>query len=214
MTRQFALLVPVKPPSVGKSRMVGPSPDVRRSLAAAFALDTVGVALRTPAVAAVLAVTDDATFAGELAAVGAEVIPDGVAGDLNESLRQGAAEAARRWPGLTVVALCADLPALRVEDLAGALEEVAGLVDSGPVFVADADGVGTTLYAAPVDRFDPRLGRASRAAHLALGARELAGEWPSLRRDVDDLETLASARDLGLGHYSEPWAVLALTAGN
>ena len=214
MTRPFALLVPVKPPSVGKSRLVGPSPDVRRSLAAAFALDTVGVALRTPGVEEVLAVTDDATFATELAAVGAHVIPDGVAGDLNETLRQGAAEAARRWPELLVVALCADLPALRTDDLAGALDEVARAVDGGPVFVADADGIGTTLYAALADRFDPRLGLGSRAAHLALGARELDGDWPTLRRDVDDLETLAAARELGLGHYSEPWAMLALAGGN
>ena len=214
MTRPFALLVPVKPPSVGKSRLVGPSPDVRRSLAAAFALDTVGVALRTPVVEAVLAVTDDARFATELAAVGAQVIPDGVAGDLNGTLRQGAAEAARRWPDLLVVALCADLPALRSEDLAAALDEVSGVVDDGPVFVADAEGIGTTLYAAPADRFDPQLGLGSRAAHLALGARELDGDWPSLRRDVDDLATLAAARDLGLGHYTEPWAMLALAPGN
>lgn len=210
MTRPFALLVPVKPPSVGKSRLVGPSPDVRRSLAAAFALDTVGVALRTPGVGAVLAVTDDATFATELTAIGAQVIPDGVAGDLNETLRQGAAEAARRWPDVLVVALCADLPALRTEELAAALDEVGRSVDDGPVFVADAEGVGTTLYAAPADRFDPHLGLGSRAAHLALGARELDGDWPSLRRDVDDLESLASARELGLGRCTEPWARQAL----
>ena len=210
MTRQFALLVPVKPPSVGKSRLVGPDPAVRRSLAAGFALDTVGVALRTPGVDGVLAVTDDASFATELAAVGAEVIPDGVAGDLNETLRQGAAEAARRWPGRAVVALCADLPALRVEDLAGALEQVAELIDRAPVFVADAEGVGTTMYAAPVDLFEPQLGPGSRAAHLAHGAAELDGDWPTLRRDVDDLESLAAARALGLGRYTEPWAMLAL----
>jgi 2-phospho-L-lactate guanylyltransferase len=214
MTRPFALLVPVKPPSVGKSRLVGPSPDVRRSLAAGFALDTVGVALRTPGVGGVLAVTDDAAFAIELAAIGAQVIPDGVAGDLNGTLRQGAAEAARRWPDRVVVALCADLPALCVEDLAAALDEVGRAVDDGPVFVADAERIGTTLYAAPADRFDPQLGVGSRAAHLALGARELDGDWPTLRRDVDDLETLASARELGLGHYTEPWAMLALAPGN
>ena len=213
MTRPVALLVPVKPPSVGKSRLVGPSPDVRRSLAAAFALDTVSVALRTPGVEVVLAVTDDAIFATELVAVGAQVIPDGVAGDLNETLRQAAAEAARRWPDLLVVALCADLPALRSEDLAGALVQVGRDVD-GAVFVADADGIGTTLYAAPAGRFDPQLGPGSRDAHLARGARELDGDWPSLRRDVDDLETLASARALGLGHFTEPWAMLALAAGN
>jgi len=214
MTRPFALLVPVKPPSVGKSRLVGPSPDVRRSLAAAFALDTVSVALRTPGVEAVLAVTDDATFATELVAVGAQVIPDGVTGDLNETLRQAAAEAARRWPDLLVVALCADLPALRTEDLAAALDQVGRGADDGPVFVADAEGIGTTLYAAPAGRFDPQLGLGSREAHLARGARELDGDWPSLRRDVDDLDSLASARALGLGHYTEPWAMLALAGRN
>ena len=41
-----------------------------------------------------------------------------------------------------------------------------------------------------------------------------AADWPSLRRDVDDLEALASARELGLGHYTEPWAMLALAGGN
>lgn len=213
MTSPFALLVPVKPPSLGKSRLVGPSPAVRRSLAAGFALDTVGVALGTPGVDGVLAVTDDAQFARELAAIGAGVIPDGVAGDLNETLRQGAAEAARRWPGRVVVALCADLPALRAADLAAALEEVAAAVEAGPVFVADAEGIGTTMYAAPVDRFDPRLGVGSRAAHLAHGAHELDGDWPTLRRDVDDLEALAAARELGLGRHTEPWAMLALRAG-
>jgi 2-phospho-L-lactate guanylyltransferase len=214
MTRQFALLVPVKPPSVGKSRLVGPSPDVRRSLAAAFALDTVSVARRTPGVEAVLAVTDDARFAAELVAVGAQVIPDGVTGDLNETLRQAAAEAARRWPDLIVVALCADLPALRTEDLAGALDQVGREGEDAAVFVADAEGIGTTLYAAPAGRFDPQLGLGSRDAHLARGARELDGDWPSLRRDVDDLETLASARALGLGHHTEPWAMLALAEEN
>ena len=37
------------------------------------------------------------------------------------------------------------------------------------------DGVGTTLYTAPYDAFDPRFGRGSRAAHLDAGAVEIAG---------------------------------------
>ena len=42
---QYAVLVPVKPPAHGKSRLVGPPDDLRRELAAAFALDTVAACL-------------------------------------------------------------------------------------------------------------------------------------------------------------------------
>ncbi len=38
---RYVALVPVKPPALGKSRLVGLEDDVRRALAAAFALDTV-----------------------------------------------------------------------------------------------------------------------------------------------------------------------------
>ena len=152
--------------------------------------------LDTPGVAQVLAVTDDAAFAVRLAAAGCAVVPDGVTGDLNGSLRQAVAEARRRWPGLHPVALCADLPALRPDDLARAL---AALPASAPAFVADAAGTGTTLYAAPYDDFDPHFGPGSRAAHLASGAVEVPGELASLRQDVDDLDDLPRATALGLG---------------
>src|SRR5690349_19543889 len=54
------LLVPVKPPAHGKSRLLGVPDERRRELAAAFALDTVTTCLSTPGVTRVLAVTDDA----------------------------------------------------------------------------------------------------------------------------------------------------------
>lgn len=193
---EHVVVVPVKPPAHGKSRLVGLTEEQRRDLAAAFALDTVTACLGTPAVAQVLAVTDDAAFAVRLAAAGCAVVPDGVTGDLNGSLRQAVAEARRRWPGLHPVALCADLPALRPDDLARAL---ASLPTSTPAFVADAAGTGTTLYAAPYDGFDPHFGPGSRAAHLAVGAAEVPGELASLRQDVDDLDDLARATALGLG---------------
>src|SRR5689334_8042894 len=93
----YVVLLPVKPPSRGKSRLEV-DPRRRRDLAAAFALDTARACLAAGRVVAVLAVTDDARFADDLRAVGCETIPDGVAGDLNESLRQAAAEARRRRP--------------------------------------------------------------------------------------------------------------------
>jgi 2-phospho-L-lactate guanylyltransferase len=194
----FGVVVPVKPPAVAKSRLGGLGDDVRRALAAAFAADTVEAALSCTQVAAVLVVTDDHVLARELADCGAEVIPDGAAKDLNASLVQAAAELVRRHPRLHVAALCADLPALRADDLARAL-------DAAPTdrmgFVADADGVGTTAVTAPgLDAFHPCFGHGSRAEHLEAGAREIVLDGlESLRRDVDTPADLAEVLRLGIG---------------
>ena len=194
--QQFAVVVPIKPPSVGKSRLAGLPDQLRRELATAFALDTVAACLAADRVGAVLVVTDDAGLAGAMAGLGCAAIPDGVSGDLNASLRQGAAEAVRRWPFLVPTAICADLPTLLPTDVDEALGRVPADTAS---FVADAACVGTTLYCAPLDRFDPRFGPDSRWAHLNAGAQELAGALASLRRDVDNEDDLAAARELGLG---------------
>src|SRR3954452_4788739 len=66
----YAVLVPVKPPAVGKSRLVGLGPDTRRALAEAFALDTVTACLAAQQVAEVLVVTDDARLSSVLGALG------------------------------------------------------------------------------------------------------------------------------------------------
>ncbi len=192
----YVVLLPVKPPARGKSRL-DVDPARRRSLAAAFALDTARACVAAGRVTAVLAVTDDARFAAELRAAGCDTIPDGVTGDLNESLRQAAAEAARRWPHDVPVAVCADLPALLPADLDAALDAV-----TGAAFVADHERVGTTLYTAPSDAFDPHFGHHSRRAHLDSGAREITLPLASLRLDVDDRTALAQAMDLGVGAHT------------
>lgn len=206
--RDRAVIVPVKPPSGAKTRLGGLPDEVRRALAAAFAEDTVDAALAADAVARVLVVTDDAAFARHLGrATRCDVLPDGASGDLNGALVQAAREAARRWPHLEPVALCADLPALRPEDLDAALAHVDGAdAPVRPAFVADAVGTGTTLYAAPVAAFDPRFGRDSREQHLAAGAREIPGPLPTLRQDVDDAADLGRAMVLGVGpHTAAVW---------
>src|SRR3954464_12770886 len=121
----YVVLLPVKPPARGKSRLEI-DPARRRGLAAAFALDTARACLAAERVAAVLAVTDDARFADDLRSAGCATIPDGVPGDLNESLRLAAAEAHRRWPDARPVAVCADLPSLRPADLDAALHTAGG----------------------------------------------------------------------------------------
>lgn len=194
---RYAVLVPVKPPLVAKSRLAGLGDRARVDLAAAFAADTVAAALDCDRVARVLVVCDDHALAGSLADLGADVLPDG-AGDLNGTLVQAAAEMHRRDPELGLAAVCADLPALRPDELGLALSRA----DPGAMsFVPDQDDVGTTaVIVSQVADFRPSFGPRSRDQHLSAGAVEVAGsDVPGLRRDVDDPDDLAVALRLGVG---------------
>lgn len=195
MLPSYVVLLPVKPPGRGKSRL-GDLP--RDALAAAFAMDTAIACLAAPSVAQVLAVTDDASFARTLSGLGCAAVPDGVSGDLNAGLALAALEAGRRWPELVPVALCADLPCLLVDDLEAALAQRPGW----PRFVADHTGIGTTLYTAPLEEFAPRFGLRSAEAHADAGAWPVEGALPRLRHDVDDVDDLRNAVRLGLGRHT------------
>ncbi len=203
--RRYAVVVPVKPPAVAKSRLADLGDQTRRRLVVAFAFDTITAALESPFVEVVLAVTDDHELARGLVDLGAAVLPDGATDDLNASLEQAARELHRRRPDLAVAALCADLPALRTEELSAALNAAPANKAS---YVADTDGSGTTMLVAPdIDRFTPRFGPTSSAAHRDLGAVpiELA-DIASLRLDVDTREDLDAAIRLGVGSHTAMWA--------
>lgn len=190
------VLLPVKSPAAGKSRLAATAGDDRALLAAAFARDVAEVAMATPGVGGLVVVSDDLDFAATLGPARALLCLDPGAG-LNAALRAAAALAADTVPDARPVALLADLPALRPEDLASALAEVVD--DARPRFVVDADGTGTTLYTAPAQLFAPAFGAGSAARHLADGAVPVGDAAPSLRRDVDDAESLAAAVALGVG---------------
>lgn len=192
----YVVLVPVKAPAIAKSRLAVDS-GRRTAYAQAFALDTIQAARGVAGVAEVVVVTSDPGFVEAVAPLGVRTLPD--AGELNASLRAAAEAVRTQHPAGLAVALLADLPSLSPDDLAAALASLSG---EGPWFVADAEGGGTTLYAAAYDDFDPHFGPASRRAHLAAGAREVAGPLPSLRRDVDRTEHLDAARRLGVGHHT------------
>lgn len=194
MKRQdFVVLVPVKPLARAKTRLRVPA-GRRGELAAAFAHDTIEAARRTDLVVDVAVVTSDAGFAEVVRRLGCTTIPD--EGDLNGSLAAAADRLRSRFPDALPVALCSDLPALTPADLGRAL---GGMRGEGPWIVADADDLGTTLYAATYDSFAPRFGDRSRESHAAVGAIEILGELASLRCDVDDEASLAEAVRLGVG---------------
>jgi 2-phospho-L-lactate guanylyltransferase len=99
------------------------------------------------------------------------------------------------------VALCADLPALRTDELTLALEVAA---TRATAFVPDAAGDGTTMFAAATrDGFTPRFGAGSREAHRLGGAHEIVEvDLPTLRRDVDTPDDLRDAMGLGVGEHT------------
>lgn len=176
----FTIVVPVKGGPDAKSRLDDPD---RAALALAMALDTVEAAL---AVAPVIVVAPPSLFAG-FAALGAVVLPDPGAG-LIAAIESGlAAVPASRGSAV----LLGDVPGVQPVELAAALAAA-----TERVMVADADGVGTVLIAAPPGvTHQPGFGAGSRALHRASGYRELLEPWPGLRRDVDvaaNLEGLAA----------------------
>lgn len=211
--RPAVVVVPVKPPEQGKSRLAALGGDLRRDLARAIALDTVAATVGCGAVADVLVTTDDAAFAAECHRLGALVMPDGTAGDLNATLVQAAHEGARRHPDAALVALCADLPSLRSDDVEAVLIAAADAsLSARTAYVPDAEATGTTLYLAHhLEEFRPRFGAGSAAAHADAGAVAVGLDLPRLRADVDSPAQIAAALALGVGPRTA--AVLGAHAG-
>jgi len=202
--RRWGVVVPVKRLAVAKSRLAAYGDAARRELALAFAADVVAAARRCEVVEQVLVVTDDADAARVLAGLGAEVAPDHPDAGLNPALEHGAELLRERSPGLGVVTLSSDLPALRPTDLEAVLAQVP---PGGRAFVADVAATGTTLLAASSPApLSPSYGPGSRDRHLRSGAVELAAP-AGLQRDVDTPEDLREAVALGVGDRTA--AVLA-----
>lgn len=195
---RWSLIVPVKHLGLAKSRLARAAGGLREELALAIACDTVAAARLCPSVGTVFVVTDDPRADAALSALGAVVVSGEPGGGLNPALEHGARTARTLASGLGVCALSADLPALRPAELERVLTAAATYERS---FLADSPRVGTTLLAAAPGRpFAPAFEGASRARHLAGGARELSPpEVESVRRDVDTPEDLKSATALGLG---------------
>ncbi|MDA8372012.1 MAG: 2-phospho-L-lactate guanylyltransferase [Nocardiopsaceae bacterium] len=197
----WSLVVPVKRLTNAKSRLAEFAGPLRSDLALAMASDTVMAAVNCPGVTAVFAVTDDPRAAEILGDLGAHIVGGEPGTGLNPALMHGASVAARRCPAQGICALSADLPALRPGELGQLLADAA---QHEQAFLADAAGIGTTLYtAAPGARFAPAFEGASRLQHLEGGAVELAGAAaPALRRDVDTPDDLRAAVALGVGPHT------------
>jgi 2-phospho-L-lactate guanylyltransferase len=198
----WTVVIPVKSPAAGKSRLVpGVTDAARAALARAFALDTIAAALAARSVARVIVVGDDPDLA-DGAEFLAEPGADGGGGErgLLPAIRHGIAHARAEAPGAVAV-LLGDLPALTPDELDAALDAAAG---HPLAFVRDADGTGTTLAtAASGVPFDPQFGPGSAARHAATGFVELeASGAPGLTRDVDTVDGLETVLHHGVGDHT------------
>jgi len=195
MRHMVDLVIPVKPLHSAKTRLRGAAAE-HAGLVLAMLLDTVTAATKA---GRVLVITSDAEVRAAVRELGAECAGEGAGTGLNAALRHGESLLRKDNPRATVAALQGDLPALRAEDLAGALAEANGR----RAFCADRHGTGTSLLiSAPGAPLHPSFGLGSAAAHAASGAVPLSGEWPSLRCDVDTAADLDTATTLGLGSHT------------
>jgi 2-phospho-L-lactate guanylyltransferase len=179
----WTVLVPLKPPAEGKTRLRGVAGN-HEDLVMALARSTLSAAAASPLVERIVVIGAPLP--------GFESLPDPF-GDLNPAL----AHAAGQIDG-PVAALPADVPALRPAELTEALT-----MATARAFVPDFEGTGTVLLAAPSGDLNPLFGQGSAARHELSGARRLPGLWPTLRRDVDTAVDLREAIRLGW-RYLEP----------
>lgn len=221
---RWTAVVPVKRLALAKTRLHVPDVE-REDIALAFALDTVAALRLSQRITGIIVVTDDRRarsafdeiyghhVAGSPVPSQApvHVVPDVPDAGLNTALEHGARTARTLTPDSAVVAVSADLPALRGEDVDEAVN-AAGMI-AGPSFLADVSGVGTTMLFAPTGHaLVPDFGPRSRAGHRASGAIELLLDARSARRDVDTAVDLWDAQRLGLGPATT--ALLAQTASS
>ncbi|MFE3793769.1 2-phospho-L-lactate guanylyltransferase [Nocardia tengchongensis] len=201
-------VIAVKSLGLAKSRLAdGLAPEYRPRLVLAMLEDTVTAAVATPAIASVTVVTPDPTVAGVVRALGARVHPEPEViaphtSGLNAALAAGAEGVRRAHGSVDLLALQADLPALRAAELGELLRSAR----HHRSVVTDHDGSGTVALLVrgggddPLNAaLNPLFGPDSARRHIAGGAVEVLGEWPGLRQDVDTAADLERAVALGVG---------------
>jgi 2-phospho-L-lactate guanylyltransferase len=210
--RTWSVVVPAKRLAVAKTRLrpltavLGDGTAAEHdALVLALLADTVTAAIACPLVTEVVVVTVDTAAADLVRALGAGTLADEPDAGLNPALEHGARSVAG-----PVAALSSDLPALRPEELAAALEAASAVPRA---FVADFQGTGTTLLTAAGVPLRPSFGPASADAHRAGGAVPLSGIWPGLVRDVDTDADLRAAVALGTGPHTTALLGRLLPAG-
>jgi 2-phospho-L-lactate guanylyltransferase len=190
------LVVPVKGGTAAKSRLHPPAGVGREDLALALATDCLTACCAALPPARVVVVTCDPRVRRVATALGTVVVPDPGRG-LDAAARAGRDHVTTSSPASPVGVLLGDLPALRPEDLAVALDTASA---HRLAVVPDASGHGTVLLTArDAAALVPAFGAGSAHRHELARHTRLDLDLPRLRTDVDEDVDLATAARLGLG---------------
>lgn len=201
ITRDWMVIIPIKPPQIAKSRLESTKRRVTtEELARAFAKDVVAVATQVASVVGVVAVTSDSSLARELRSSGATVLAEPVrlTGDLNAVLEFAQAEVLVQHPNCGIAIVTADLATIQPQSLANLLDSASR---SKIGYVADHRGSGTSLLLNRSGHsVTPAFGLESASAHRARDFGDLT-EFAddSLRLDIDTPDDLERAIAVGLG---------------
>ncbi|MDR6438725.1 2-phospho-L-lactate guanylyltransferase [Paenarthrobacter nicotinovorans] len=202
---EWTLIVPFKGGPQAKSRIRAQtgsrkvSPSLQRELALGFLDDTVEAATAAVNVRRVIIVSSDP--AAVVANSKVRMFADPGLG-LNAAVEAGFAFARLLGSEGPVAALTADLPSLTAEDLDDALQSAAML---GRSVVSDRQGTGSTMITAlPGMRVRAMFGGDSLREHLLAGHHLLAiPDESTLRADVDTIDDLATAAEIGVGRHTK-----------
>ncbi|GGK43145.1 2-phospho-L-lactate guanylyltransferase [Nocardia camponoti] len=182
------------------------TPAQRGALVLAMVTDTLAAASAVDVIAGITVVTPDLVIATRAREFGAHVVaepatPTPGVDALNSALIAGARTVRERFGPTRLLALQADLPALRPNELA---DVIARSTAHERVVVIDHTGTGTAalLVGDPVADLDPRFGPSSADAHRDSGAVSLGGSMPGLRHDVDTPADLTAVAALGVGPHT------------
>jgi 2-phospho-L-lactate guanylyltransferase len=195
-SQRWTVIIPQKSLLAAKGRLGVPG-HWRRQFARAMLIDTVRATLGAESVENVFVVCMRKADGVALRTSGAAVLVHPTPG-MNGAILAAQRFTRKRWPDSPVAVLPGDLPCLLANDVDKALR-LASRHDLA--FIPDASGAGTTLLtASPGHSLRPNYGSGSSSRHAAEGAVRITGSaLDRVRRDVDELEDLLAAVELGCG---------------
>ncbi|WKN61341.1 2-phospho-L-lactate guanylyltransferase (plasmid) [Rhodococcus opacus] len=192
----YAVVVPIRSLTTGKSRLQTESDTLRSQLALAFFLDTITALERSTEVERIVVVSGDAIIQAWVRGR-CDIVPDGESG-LPDAVDCGIKRLKRVHHSGPVAVVLPDLPFAT----AGAVNMLLRSARKHrTAFLADDAGTGTTcVTAASTEDVVHRFGPNSARAHVEGGLVALEVPVPGLRHDVDELTDLRQRQAQWLGY--------------
>ncbi|MFF2059999.1 2-phospho-L-lactate guanylyltransferase [Rhodococcus qingshengii] len=190
--KKWDVVVPFRDLECAKTRL---AVECKRDLALAFLRDTLAALSSSSRIASLIVVSRDA---GLSKLIDVPVIEDEGNG-IDAALEVGFRSLSASRPHSHSAVVLPDLPTLSSGDIDRFLD-VASYIPRA--FVPDATGSGTTCLSARDGVLNSAFGVKSAQHHSQLGYEAVLLSVPSLRLDVDTVEDLMRAAQLGVGNHT------------